>query len=854
MIRSRVLIWLVPIVLPLGALAIQLVLWQYVQPGIWFFFFPAVFVSAWLGGIRMAVPAGALSAVLARYYFMAPSRSLDVSSPNHLFPLLAFIAAAALLGFMRDRMRHAQENASHRDRDLSLMFNTMNEGVALNECVFDSNGEMIDYRILRVNHAFYSTADYQGKKVVGSLATELYGMSARSIREFWLHHRHVSTVQQSEFQSPISGKYYIISTSPFVRGHFVTSFFDITARKQTIEALRAREMDLARSQAIAHLGSYRLNLADDELEWSDECKEIWGVKTIPPLNDLVARIHPEDRDLVAQAVRGVREEGRSFRIDYRIFMPDGSMRYLRDQAEVLRSPEGEPAALYGTVLDVTELREAADALRQSESRFRVLVESINDLVYTMDENGRYSAIFGSLGKTGLKAEDLLGKTARDIYRDAASPHEAAIERALRGEYVVYEWQWPGPTGLLHFQTSLSAIRTESRITGIVGVGRDITQQKSIEESAERGARIESLAALAGGIAHDFNNLLAGIYGHIELAAAASTESRVAALLGRATSSIERARKLTGQLLTFARGGAPDLRSRRVLPLAEEVLSFALAGSGMRLEAYSQPGLWPAVFDPSQLSQVLENLAINAKHATASRGSLQLDAENVSVQTGEIAGLVAGDYVRLSVRDSGQGIEPENLAHIFEPFFTTRAEGNGLGLATAYSIVKRHGGAITVDSVPGKGATFRVYLPRGGEPEEQQLAAGAAAIAQRKCRILVMDDQEDLRDLISEGLRLMGHEPLAVSDGETALASYHRAKTKDAPFDAAILDLTIPGGMGGAEVAREIRKHDAKIPIFIVSGYANDRDEMLLAESGISGALQKPFTIEQLTQMLRTHLG
>lgn len=375
----------------------------------------------------------------------------------------------------------------------------------------------------------------------------------------------------------------------------------------------------------------------------------------------------------------------------------------------------------------------------------------------------------------------------------------------------------------------------------------------MEDSAERSARIESLAALAGGIAHDFNNLLAGIFGHIELAAAASTESRVTLMLGRAAASIERARKLTGQLLTFARGGAPDLRSRRVLPLAEEVMSFALAGSGMRLEANSQPGLWPAVFDPSQLSQVLENLAINAKHATASRGSLQLDAENVSVQTGEIAGLVAGDYVRLSVRDSGQGIEPENLAHIFEPFFTTRAEGSGLGLATAYSIVKRHGGAITVDSLPGKGATFRVYLPRGSEPEEQQPGAGAAAGVPRKCRILVMDDQEDLRDLISEGLRLMGHEPLAVSDGETALASYHRAKT-DAPFDAAILDLTIPGGMGGAEVAREIRKHDAKIPIFIVSGYANDRDEMLLAESGISGALQKPFTIAQLTQMLRAHLS
>jgi PAS domain-containing protein len=289
MIRSRILIWFVPVVLPVAALLLQLATRPYLQPGIWFFFFPAVFISAWLGGTRMSVPAAVLSACLARYFFMEPQHSMTVTALNQLFPLASFVVAGALLGFMRNRMHDAQTSVVHRDHDLSLMFNTMSEAVALNECVFDAKGEMIDYRILRVNEAFYSTADYQGKNVVGALATELYGMSQATIREFWMNHRHRNTVQQVEFLSPISQKYYIISTSPFVRGHFVTSFFDITTRKRMEEALQ-----------------------------------------------------------------------------------------------------------------------------QSESRFRILVESINDIVYTLDAEGRYESVFGSwVKKSGLKAEDLLGKTARD---------------------------------------------------------------------------------------------------------------------------------------------------------------------------------------------------------------------------------------------------------------------------------------------------------------------------------------------------------------------------------------------------------------------------------------------------------
>lgn len=721
--------WILPVVFPAAALALQLSVWEYVNSSPWFFFFPAMFASAWFGGFRGSLIATVISSAFVWFFFLPPRFSFELANPLEAVSVLVFGLFGIVFGWMQGRISGAYGELTHREHDLNLIFDTMNEGVALNECVFDENGEMIDYRVLRVNQSFYSTADFKGRTVIGQLATELYGMSHDTIRQFWQEHKGRSTVQQSEFVSPLSKKAYIISTSPFVRNHFVTSFFEITNRKQMEQALH-----------------------------------------------------------------------------------------------------------------------------DSESRFRTLVESVNEIVYTLDAQGRHTGVFGSwLARAGLTPANFIGKTTAEILgEEAAVPHIGAIERALRGEYTVYEWSIPGPAGPVYYQTSLSPIHSGEQVVGIVGVGREITEQKGLEETLERNARIASLGTLAGGIAHDFNNLLAGIFGHIEMAQAASNDDRITSILARAVSSIERARKLTGQLLTFARGGAPDLKSGHVLPLAEEALNFALAGSSMRLVVSGQKDLWPATFDSAQLSQVLENLAINAKQAALSQGTLELDAQNVTLRAGEVPDLDRGEYVRLTIRDYGRGIEPDVLDHIFEPFFTTRPEGNGLGLATAYSIMKRHGGTITVQSLPGLGATFALYLPRGMDPRPLQETHASLSRKPGRCRILVMDDQEDLRSLISDALQYMGHEACVTADGTEAIAAYRKAASS-APFDAAILDLTIPGGIGGAEVAREIRKTDSKIPILIISGYASDTDGAMIAESGITATLQKPFTIARLAEVLRQHL-
>lgn len=722
--------WILPIVFPAAALVLQLFLWEYVSRSPWFFFFPAMFASAWFAGFRGALAATGLSAALVWYFFLPPRFSFEVANPAEAIPVLVFGLFGILFGWMQEKISTAHRLAVHREHDLTLIFDTMNEGVALNECVFNEKGEMIDYRVLRVNQAFYSTADFKGRNVIGQLATELYGMSHETIRQFWLEHKERTTVQQSEFTSPISHKVYIISASPFVRNHFVTSFFEISKRKQMEEALQ-----------------------------------------------------------------------------------------------------------------------------ESETRFRTLVESLNEIVYTLDAKGRHTGVFGSwLARAGLTPGNFLGKTTAEILgAEAAAPHNAAIQRALRGEYTVYEWSIPGPEGPAYYQTSLSPIHAGDIVVGIVGVGREITEQKGLEETLERNARIASLGTLAGGIAHDFNNLLAGIFGHIEMAQAASKDNRVTSILARAVGSIERAKRLTGQLLTFARGGVPDLKSGAVLPLAEEALNFALAGSSMRLIVRGAADIWPATFDSAQLSQVLENIAINAKQAALAQGNLELDVENVTLRAGEVPDLDRGEYVRLSIRDYGRGIEPDVLDHIFEPFFTTKTEGNGLGLATAYSIMKRHGGTITVQSLPALGATFSLYLPRGAEPEAAPEVHPQAAEKGKRCRILVMDDQPDLRDLISDALSLMNHDAVPTADGTEAMAAYRQAAASSSPFDAAILDLTIPGGIGGAEVAREIRKTNSIIPILIVSGYASDTDGAMIAESGITAALQKPFTIARLSEVLRKHL-
>lgn len=506
--------------------------------------------------------------------------------------------------------------------------------------------------------------------------------------------------------------------------------------------------------------------------------------------------------------------------------------------------------LHSIIHDVTARKQAESRLRESEARFRNLVESVEAVVYTLDIDCRYTGVYGHwVSRLDLTPDHFTGKTAEDLLGpELGSVHMEANRRALQGESVTYEWNVPGFHGPVFYQTTLSPIRDQNTVTGLVGVGQEITERKKLAETMERNVRLESIGVLAGGIAHDFNNLLTGIYGHIEMALLSEDPEETAELLSRASATIGRARKLTGQLITFARGGAPETQVADLFPFARDAVSFALAGSSMKLSVSFPADLWKARYDSAQMSQVLENLVLNARQASQEGSELELSAQNLIVEdsTGDLA---RGRYVQLSIRDHGTGMTPDVAEHAFDPFFTTRPSGTGLGLPMAFSILKRHGGALRLETWPGLGSVFHLILPAAREGEGDRLPANMVFEPPRRHGpVLIMDDQEDVRDVLSTQLKALGYSPYCTREGSEAIALF-RARHGEVPFAAVILDLTIPGGMGGLETAREIRRMDASVPVFIVSGYSRDALPADLAAAGITDVLQKPFKLEELERLL-----
>jgi CheY-like chemotaxis protein len=365
--------------------------------------------------------------------------------------------------------------------------------------------------------------------------------------------------------------------------------------------------------------------------------------------------------------------------------------------------------------------------------------------------------------------------------------------------------------------------------------------------------------LAGGIAHDFNNLLAGIMGNISLAKTliASPErpspDKAMARLTEAEKACQRATGLTQQLLTFATGGAPVRQTMAIAELLRESTIFALRGSKVRPDFTLPAGLWSVDVDSGQMHQVIHNVIRNAVQAMPEGGVVQVQAENLVLNTSQLPFLQQIDYVQIAIRDHGAGITPDVLPNIFDPYFTTKTGGSGLGLATAYAIVTKHDGHITVDSRVGVGTTCHIYLPASKRPtqpepipiDEPFVGSGT---------MLVMDDEEAIRDLLDAMLTDMGYEVVCVADGVQALAAYQQAKAAGRAFVGVILDITIPGGMGGLETITQLRTLDPQVKAIISSGYANDPVMANFQVYGFSGMVTKPYTVHKLRDVLQRVIG
>ncbi len=510
---------------------------------------------------------------------------------------------------------------------------------------------------------------------------------------------------------------------------------------------------------------------------------------------------------------------------------------------------------------LAERRRAEAALAQERERLLVTLRSIGDAVVTTDSEGRVELM-------NRVAETLLDSSlveARGTRLDALLPLVDAsdgrplpvlLDRLLGSDaerLVVHAARLDRPLGPLVSLVAAPILDHQLRRQGVVVALRDVTAQHRMEQELIRAEKLESVGVLAGGIAHDFNNILTGVLGHLSIGRAQlDDEHGVQHHLERAEVATLRAQGLTKQLLTFSKGGVPVRRVLAFEPLLRDAVELALVGGTVASRVHVTPGLWPVEADAGQVSQVLHNLLINASQAMPDGGIIALRVENLELEDGHHSGLPAGRYLAVRVRDQGPGIPPHVAESIFEPFFTTKDQGSGLGLATAYSIAQQHGGWLGLEAHAGAGAWFLWLLPAmpgavpvQGEPERPPTAGTG--------RVLVMDDEEIVREVLQAMLTTMGYEVDLSSDGEQAVQAYQRAMEGHDPYQVVVMDLTVPGGMGGVEAMAAIRSLDPDARGIVSSGFSDDPVMADPGRFGFCGVVGKPYRLAELSAAVRDAL-
>jgi two-component system cell cycle sensor histidine kinase/response regulator CckA len=496
------------------------------------------------------------------------------------------------------------------------------------------------------------------------------------------------------------------------------------------------------------------------------------------------------------------------------------------------------------------------ALLQSEMRYRSLVDLSPDaiLVHAQGEivfvNPAAITLFGA-----ATADDLLGHRLLDrIHPDDHGKFQENIKRIQNGEQATHveEEILRLDGGVVEVEGICASIMYQDR-PAIQSFFRNITERKRAETERLQLSKLESLGMLAAGIAHDFNNILTVILGNIGLAMLEKPERPTRERLAEAEKACHQAQTLARHLLTFAKGGAPVKELLSVAKLVTEAGSFACGGTNAKCKFNFPDDLWGIEADPGQLGQVVQNLVINAVQAMPTGGAIIVSGENLTINPQSNLPLPPGRYVKISVQDHGLGILDKYLRKIFDPYFTTKHRGSGLGLSVAYSIVKNHQGHVTVLSALGEGTTFHIYMPASDQSLSRQPRRQQGSLSGNG-KILIMDDEPMVRDVLGKMLASLGYEVELAQDGAEALALYAQARNNGAPFAGVILDLTVPNGLGGKETMARLLKLDPQIKALVSSGYSDDPIMAEYQKYGFAGVIAKPYKISELGKVLKESLA
>jgi len=572
---------------------------------------------------------------------------------------------------------------------------------------------------------------------------------------------------------------------------------------------------------------------------------------------------PDETDLVPLRIQKIAEQGFA-RFEATHIRKDGTLFPIEVFARVIEI--GGQNFIIAIDRDITERKKTESLLTEEKERLLVTLRSIGDAVITTDINGNI-VIMNKIAEqlTGWTLQEAFGKSLSEIFHiineQTREKCENLVDKIIKSGGICELANHTiiilrDGTERIIADSGAPIFDKDYNIIGIVIVFRDITEKIKTEASLQNMQKLEALGILAGGIAHDFNNLLTGIFGYIEMTKLCINEPQEATeYIDKALSLFERAKGLTQQLLTFAKGGNPIKTLTNITDLLKKTIEFNLTGSNITPLFDIPRHLWSCEIDKNQIGQVIDNIVINAKQAMPSGGQIIIKGENIPVGTKLPLTLHAKNYIKISIQDYGKGIEKKNMPHIFEPFFTTREKdkGSGLGLATAYSIIKKHYGYIDVESEPGKGSTFNIYLPASVELSSIKPDI-TPKIPKGQGKILIMDDEEFILKIAGKLLKNMGYTVECASKGEEALELYKNAIGQSQPFDLVIFDLTVKGGMGGAETITKLLEIDPDVKAIASSGYSDDPVMETPTNFGFAASLSKPYSINKMTEMINKIIG
>lgn len=661
--------------------------------------------------------------------------------------------------------------------------------------------------------------------------------------------------------------------------------------KTTEDRLRKSEERLSTALDATNDGLWDWYILDGTTYFSPGWYRVLGYdpdEFRPSFSAWESLVHPDDRDGAVAALTGaVRDETGIFKAEFRMRAKDGGWRWILSRGRVVERKDGMPFRMTGLNTDVTARRMADDELAlhrrhladlvaartadldravgqlkgeieerkaveanlaTEKERLAVTLRSIADGVIATGTDGRIVLMNRAAETlTGWSQEEAEGKDLAAVLR-MLDPQSREAVSSPDGDAVLLKRDG----GECLVAVSAAPIcGPEHRVTGSVTVVRDVSAERRAEEEMIRTQKLESVGLLAGGIAHDFNNFLMAILANIQFAGdGLAGDDERCTYLKDAEAALFRARDLTAQLLTFARGGAPVREARHLTGMITETASFSLRGSGVRPVFEIEEGLWPVDVDIGQISQVIGNLVLNAAQAMPGGGTVTIRAKNTEIADARPS-LRPGRYVRIEVTDTGKGIDPAHLGKIFDPYFTTKVRGRGLGLSSALSIVSRHEGTIDVSSTPGEGTTFTVSLPASERAprEEKKEAPQVREDGGRRRRVLIMDDEEGIREVMALILGRKGFVVETAADGAAALECYEAAQARGEPFAAVVLDLTVPGGMGGKDAIERLLAIDPDVKAIASSGYSDDPVMASYSEYGFAAALPKPFRVDDLVAVL-----